>query len=56
VAHSGGSITVTGVTTDVDFVFKYAQDLRSAGGINSVVITSLARREDAGYSFSLLLK
>ena len=61
VAHSGGSITVTGVTTDVDFVFKYAQDLRSAGGINSVVITSLARMEsdtggDAGYSFSLLLK
>ena len=61
VTHDGNVIVVTGTTTNEDFVFTYARNLRSAGGIKSVVIASISRvvteeGEADTFQFSLLLK
>ncbi len=62
VNHDGDVIVVTGTTTDEKFIFTYSRDLRGAGGIASVVITSIARvppAEEGGadtFQFTLLLK
>ena len=52
VSHSGSILTVEGLFSDEDAVFRYARDLRDSGRFAQVVIT---RMEKEGTSFTLRL-
>jgi len=41
VIHEGDSVTVGGMTSDENYIFRYAKDLRSSGEFSTVIISSI---------------
>ncbi len=54
VSHAGGSVTVNGVASDEDAVFRYADDLRKSGRFSDVWISSITER-GSGFAFAFSL-
>jgi len=54
VSHAGSSVTVNGVASDEDAVFKYADDLRGSGRFSDVWIASITGSgSEFAFAFSL---
>ncbi len=55
VTHKGNSATVSGITSDENYIFRYARDLRSSGEFSTVIISSITHNpeeEEASRQFA----
>jgi type IV pilus assembly protein PilM len=59
VNHTGDTVTVRGIASDDNYIFRYARDLRSSDVFSTVIISSITEKagEDNGdFEFEFLLK
>ncbi len=56
ISSTNGIVTITGKSPDEDEILSYLRDLEASGRFPEVTISSMARIEDGGMDFSLVLK